>query len=545
MNIRKWEQDEYVDATTMKKYINNKYFTSNCKLFDAYVELFKITKQYNEVNTESGEVIRLLRAVNMYNKKEVKTKDGNVVTKRICESTESYFGSPHDIPRIKYIRHEIDKKLRLYNNSGSEIKFNNNLYNIQKILTYGSTAVEKMDDIQSNMPYVSVNYESIGNAISDEDKAIILMSDSTGNKYNTIVLARNSYSFELYDIKNKKTIAYKNYMAQRTYGDWSLAIERMCQTAYNMFISRHSGCTIIHDKNSLEQNDKELEDKKIVVQDSEKLSKHDNNNLEQNVDELKDHNIVVQASENLSKHGNINDKEDIKKITAELLTVVNLNDLNTLIHEGNKDEIEKYLKKAYAESFIRLVDRNVFDLNKKRYSNKLIGMYKKHKSMPRDREYNEQKERGQLYCYGGLVIDGGNNKENQTVIELKLSDEAFVDFLKYTGDSNPDKSDWVRLVQEMLDAKSQSPNLFNINQHAIETYLINRYKKHSSILEDNKKKKQYANCVYIPCEYYEYIKEIFRHNETNKLLKRNYTAILNIIVYESLTELTGKDYMIK
>ena len=232
-------------------------------------------------------------------------------------------------------------------------------------------------------------------------------------------------------------------------------------------------------------------------------------------------------------------------MTAELLTVVDLDYLNKLLQDGNKEEIEKYLKKAYAKSFIRLVDRKVFDLNEKRYSNKLISMHKKHKSMPRDREYNEQKERGQLYCYGGIVIDGGNNKENQTVIELKLSDEAFVDFLKCTGNPNPDKSDWVRLVQEMLDAKSQSPNLFTINQHAIETYLINRYKKHSSILEDNKKKKQYANCVYIPCEYYEYIKEIFKHNETNKLIKRNYTAILNIIIYESLSELTGKDYMIK
>ena len=542
MNIRKWEQDEYVDATTIKMYLNNKYFMSNHKLFEAYVELFKLMQQYNEADIKSDDLKRLIATINMYNNKDVRTKDGNVVTKKICKSTESYFGSSHDTQRIKYIRHEIDKKLRLYSNSECTTKFNNNLYNIQKILTYGTTSVEKMDEIQSNMPYIAVNYDSIGNAIADTDKAIIVIADSTGNKYNTIVLVRHSYSFELYDIKNKKTVAYKNYKAQRTYGDWSLAIERMCQTAYNMFISRHSGYTIIHDINNLESDNKEL---KTVVQDPDKLQEHINNDLKQNNKELKAKNIIIQASEKLSKHGNIKDADDIKKMTAELLTVVDLDYLNKLLQDGNKEEIEKYLKKAYAKSFIRLVDRKVFDLNEKRYSKKLIGMHKKHKSMPRDIEYNEQKERGQLYCYGGIVIDGGNNKENQTVIELKLSDEAFVDFLKCTGNPNPDKSDWVRLVQEMIDAKSQSPNLFTINQHAIETYLINRYNKHSSILEDNKKKKQYANCVYIPCEYYEYIKEIFRHNETNKLLKRNYTAILNIIVYESLTELTGKDYMIK
>ena len=502
MELHKYEKDLYLNRESLKAMLSTNYYIQNRTLFDSYVACFKETKAIGRVDKDSANFIALKNAVKYKEK---------ITGKEQC-STADIFGSQKDSTNVRYLRKSIDNALRIFKSTSS--RFNINLYNFQKILYNGVTAAVSIDGVEKQMPNTKVDWDSIEVTESDNDKVVLLLVNSD-KQFNSIVLIKHSNSFEFYDAKQRTTYAFKNYLTKRTFGNWNSYLERIAQTVYSLYKSNSFYCKVIHNKNN------------------EELT-----NTENKVKE-----VVTSASVELSKHGNIKEQSDVKRITAEMLTIADIEEISKLLNDGNKEALEDYLKKAYAQSFIRLADRKVFDVDSGRYSQKLVNHYKKHRKSPRDREYNEKQSRGLLYCYGGVVIDGGNNKLNQTNMEIKLTDEAFKDFLMQTGDSQPTKSDWIRLVQEILYNKSQTPQLFSLDQHAVETYLINRNKKNFTFINNMKQTSISANVIYIPCEYHEYLKMIFKRNENNSMLKRNYTALLNIILYEALSELTGKDYM--
>ena len=126
---------------------------------------------------------------------------------------------------------------------------------------------------------------------------------------------------------------------------------------------------------------------------------------------------------------------------------------------------------------------------------------------------------------------------------LKITDKALYNLCALIGSPNPSSSLLNKFIEtEILYNKSQGSDAFILMDEAINTYLVNRDKSKFSRLDtlDDTRKKV---AIYIPCEYYAYIKEIFKYNENNKMLKRNYGAILNIIIYEYLIKTLNKSYI--
>ena len=254
----------------------------------------------------------------------------------------------------------------------------------------------------------------------------------------------------------------------------------------------------------------------------------------------------------------INNEETAKtrrKIYKEIIALTNetvdKDKLSKLISEFNKTEVEKYLKECIVGSFVRLQDRKKLDtrvldgntISYIREEAKKIGHINWNPNSGVSVERNQSTERGYLEVYGGITIEGGDNDINQTQLHLKIIDEAVIDLCKIMGTSNPTSSQLNKFLElNILHSKSQRPDVFEILPEAIDAYLLNRNKKHFSMLDSLDKNRKNLT-VYIPCEYYAYIKEIFNHNQNNGLLKRNYTAVLNIVIYDFLIRATGKNYI--
>lgn len=240
-----------------------------------------------------------------------------------------------------------------------------------------------------------------------------------------------------------------------------------------------------------------------------------------------------------------------KEIIALTNETVDKDKLAKLISEFNKTEVEKYLKECIVGSFVRLQDRKKLDtrvldgntISYIREEAKKIGHINWNPNSGVSVERNQSTERGYLEVYGGITIEGGDNDINQTQLHLKIIDEAVIDLCKIMGTSNPTSSQLNKFLElNILHSKSQRPDVFEILPEAIDAYLLNRNKKHFSMLDSLDKNRKNLT-VYIPCEYYAYIKEIFNRNQNNGLLKRNYTAVLNIVIYDFLIRATGKNYI--
>lgn len=254
----------------------------------------------------------------------------------------------------------------------------------------------------------------------------------------------------------------------------------------------------------------------------------------------------------------INNKDlakDRGKIYNDIIKLTNKSidkeKLSKLIKELNKREVEKYLKDCIVESFVILVDRKRVDL--RLLDDNVISFFREearrkghinwNPKSGESVERNKYSERGRLEVYGGIIIDGGNNDLNQSALQLKIVDNAIIDLCMLMGVQNPTSSKLNKFIElNVLHAKSQRPDVFELLPSAIETYLLNRDKKNFSLMESLDKSRKELR-IYIPCEYYAYIKEVYNRNKDNKMLKRNYTAVLNILIYDYLIRITGKNYI--
>lgn len=255
--------------------------------------------------------------------------------------------------------------------------------------------------------------------------------------------------------------------------------------------------------------------------------------------------------------------EAFDDIVYDVDTQINKDLLYKYILDRDKKKLEQYLKKCIHESFIRLVDRleiNPLQLDQKVISNfssrtrvNLIDVYNnklktKNKQQQQGIEKNECRERGKLKLFNGQVIDGGSNVENQRNFELKISNEALSDMCIALGTTNPTISRLNNFIEdEVLYPKSQRPDCFVLLPQAIEAYLVNRDKKNFTNLKSfnvDRTSTSEEIKIYIPCEYFAYIKAIYATYKDHPMLKRNYTAVMNILIYDYLMRLTGKDYRI-
>lgn len=222
--------------------------------------------------------------------------------------------------------------------------------------------------------------------------------------------------------------------------------------------------------------------------------------------------------------------------------IINKNILDGFIENNDKTGLEEYIRGIVGATFIRLVDRKDIsgDMN-----DGLMKLYYNTKETIGKTSllHNMAEKRGTLIAYNNYIIDGGNNKENQCSLELRLVDNALNDLCCAIGDRNPNSSILNKFIEkEVLYEKSQRVDVFNLMPEAINTYILNRdrdnFKKLTNF--DNSRK---SVKIYIPCEYNAYLREVFKHNQDNKLLKRNYTAVLNIIIYEYLMMRFNKSYI--
>lgn len=107
-------------------------------------------------------------------------------------------------------------------------RFNENLFNIQELI------------VQNGIKFVTKTmlnkYKTNNNSINTNEplhnRYVIAIKDR--DSYYYYIIIRHRYSFEVYDIVNKKIIAYKNYKTNKEYRDWSENIENICISEYNI-----------------------------------------------------------------------------------------------------------------------------------------------------------------------------------------------------------------------------------------------------------------------------------------------------------------------
>lgn len=220
-----------------------------------------------------------------------------------------------------------------------------------------------------------------------------------------------------------------------------------------------------------------------------------------------------------------------------------LRKLNTYAQEFDVDGFENLARRLYGRSFIVLVDRHYIDRlpeSGRRFYRRCLDDYGY--KLPRDREYRQPNQRGLLKNSRGEVIDGGDNRVNQTQVTLHINDSDFVKLCKRFGlEKMPNQSELNDIVENVLHQKFESGEQFTLRDGAVAKMMFSR----NADLQRNIK--GYKSC-YVPCEYNAYLKKILEHNYNNNedreqssfndrnkpKIKNTKSFVLGTILYEYL-----------
>lgn len=267
---------------------------------------------------------------------------------------------------------------------------------------------------------------------------------------------------------------------------------------------------------------------------------------------------------NVDKNSNEDRIKFIHKLEKESHKHLNWDKIRRFIQLNDKTGLEDYIKSVLLNDFVNLVDRKEVE-SYLRYNQDLKIIYfkyggtrklrvntAKHSAQPLDR--NAPKERGLLYTYNDILLDGGDNRTNQTTAELFLCDEAMHHLYYLMGNNNPGISELNTFIEmNILYPKSQRPDCFYVMPEAFQTFTTLRDKKnftevkrlgllHAS-LRNSPSTKGNVN-IYIPCEYNLYLQTIYeRCTKQYRLAKDSKKCTLNAVIYEYLMNRLNVDYM--
>lgn len=412
-----------------------------------------------------------------------------------CSSIGTFF----DI-RDDYIRNELNK--RCGTRSGNE-KFFVNLYDIQRgIKSNGVKVLSKNQFAANNHTNRLSDF-----ANTDERFTVALRNNDKLSRY---IIVKFRYSFGVFDTVNYRMIAYRNMRTRKIYGEWDSSIERFVLLVFNSIISKEK------------EAEREASKERKVPKEKVVMTNQSKEKLIYNLDML-------------SKFHRVDNKE-IRKLVANNISEDETRLLNEYMNTLQLDKFEKLAKKLYKDAFITLIDhcnlaKEPISDEANTYYYKLTGKNIKPRDYKspgaRDREYRQQVKRGVLQNTRGDIIYGGDNKSNQTQINIKINDTDFCKLCDSFGIMNPNQSDLNGMIESILRQKFESKYQYSLSEKAKIAVLYHRDKRQQSMI-------QHLKACYIPCECNAYITKIQQMNYKTSNFKNSKTFVLSVIIHEYL-----------